>query len=221
MLVEICASTYQSAINAQKAGAHRIELCADLSVGGLTPNYDLTAQLVRDMSIPINVLIRPRKGNFVYSDNEFEQMLIDIDHCKKLGCHGIVSGVLNSDNTIDIDRTSQFIARSHPLEFTFHRAFDSTPDAHMALKDLILMGVDRILTSGHSETAQEGLLRLCQLKKVSQDKLTILVGGSVRATNINVFKKKGFDEVHSSALLPYSRHSDLDEIRNLVKLAES
>lgn len=221
MLVEICAGTYRSAINALKGGAHRIELCEELSVGGITPNYDLLNRVNRAISIPVNVLIRPRKGDFIYSESEFEHMLLDIDYCKKLGCNGIVSGVLKSDKTIDVNRTRRLIARSHPMEFTFHRAFDLTPDANKALQDLIRSGVDRILTSGHSETALEGLQILDQLKLASQDKLTILVGGSVRKSNVLKFKNKGFKEVHSSALLPYGQHSDLEEIRDLVKLAEN
>ena len=124
MLLEICANSYQSAINAEKGDAHRIELCENLSVGGVTPNRNLIKQVVEKLSMPVNVLIRPRGGNFVYTDKEFNQMLNDIKFCKSIGCNGIVSGVLNPDNTIDVERTRQIIEVSKPINFTFHRAFD-------------------------------------------------------------------------------------------------
>ncbi len=147
MKLEICASNYQSANNAQNAGAHRIELCSELAVGGITPSYGLIKQVIENLSIPVFVLIRPRSGDFTYSDADFEIMKQDIQMCKKLGCKGIVSGVLNSDNTIDIERTKTLIELSKPLPFTFHRAFDWTPNPFEALKSLINLNVNRILTS--------------------------------------------------------------------------
>lgn len=218
MQVEICASTYQSAVNAQKGGAHRIELCEDLSVGGVTPKRDLIIQVVKDIAIPINILIRPRRGDFVYSEKEFEKMLLDIEYCRSLGCNGIVSGVLKSDKSIDIQRTRQLIESSKPMKFTFHRAFDQTSNAFEALEDLLQLGVNRVLTSGQAMTAIEGIQALKQLKNRANGKLDIVVGGSIRASNVLEFKKEGFKEVHSSALLNDNEHSDLHEIKKLVSL---
>lgn len=124
MVVEICANSYQSALNAQNAGAKRIELCSELASGGITPSYGLLKQVIDTLSLSVYVLIRPRSGNFNYSEEEFDVMKQDIQLCKNLGYQGIVSGVLNKDNTIDIERTKELIELSKPLEFTFHRAFD-------------------------------------------------------------------------------------------------
>ncbi len=148
MKLEICTNSYQSAKNAQDAGAHRIELCQELAVGGITPSYGLLKEVIGNLKIPVFVLIRPRGGNFVYSNAEFDIMKIDIQLCKDLGCHGIVSGVLNSDKTIDLKRTKELIELSQPLPFTFHRAFDVIVNSKEALEQLIDLGVERVLTSG-------------------------------------------------------------------------
>ncbi len=124
MLLEICANSYQSAKNAQEAGADRIELCQELSVGGITPSYGLLKQVVESLDISVFVLIRPRGGDFVFSDIEYKIMKSNIQLCKDFGCQGIVSGVLNADKTIDFGRTKELVQLSRPLKFTFHRAFD-------------------------------------------------------------------------------------------------
>lgn len=201
MKLEICASNYQSANNAQNAGAHRIELCSELAVGGITPSYGLIKQVIENLSIPVFVLIRPRSGDFTYSDADFEIMKQDIQMCKKLGCKGIVSGVLNSDNTIDIERTKTLIELSKPLPFTFHRAFDWTPNPFEALKSLINLNVNRILTSGQAISAEKGILILNQLHQLANGALTILPGSGINPNNILIFKAAGFKEVHCSAVL--------------------
>ena len=201
MDLEICASNYQSAINAQNAGAQRIELCSELAVGGITPSYGLLKQTLKNLNIPVFVLIRPRSGNFTYSDADFEIMKQDIQICKELGCKGIVSGVLNLDNTIDIERTKELIELSNPLAFTFHRAFDRTPNPFDALNVLIELKVDRILTSGQLTSAEKGILILNQLKEMADDKLIILPGSGINPKNVLIFKGAGFKEVHCSAVL--------------------
>jgi len=128
MILEICANSYESAVNAQIAGAHRIEICSELSVGGITPSYGLLQKIAEKISIPVHVLIRPRSGNFCYTISEFEQMKTDILLSKKMGFQGIVSGILTKNNEIDIEKTKQLIALSKPLSFTFHRAFDVVKD---------------------------------------------------------------------------------------------
>lgn len=199
MKLEICASSYQSAINAQQAGAHRIELCSELAVGGLTPSYGLIKQVVEKLSIPVFILVRPRSGNFTYSNSEFDIMKHNIQLCKDLGCAGIVSGVLNEDNTIDFKRTQELIKCSKPLPFTFHRAFDWTPNPTKALKELIDLGVQRILTSGQESSAEKGLELLQQLKEKANNKITILPGGGINSKNAHLFKNDGFLEIHASA----------------------
>lgn len=206
MKLEICAATIQSAINAEKAGADRIELCTELAVGGITPSYGFIKQVLNSIKIPVFALIRPRSGNFTYSDDEFEIMKQDIQLCKDLGCAGIVSGLLNVDNSIDIERTKQLVVLSKPLEFTFHRAFDWTPNPYQALEQLIEINVDRILTSGQESSAEKGTFVLQQLKKLANERLTILPGGNINHDNVLVFKGGGFEEVHCSATLATSVH---------------
>ena len=199
MLLEICANSYQSAKNAQDAGVQRIELCSELSIGGITPSYGLIKQVVTELDIETYVLIRPRSGNFCYSEAEFEIIKKDIQICKDLGCHGIVSGVLNLDNTIDTKRTRELIELSKPLAFTFHRASDIIPNLNEALEQLIELGVDRILTSGQQPKAIDGFETLKELKLQAKDRITILVGSGISSENAKLFKDAGFEEIHASA----------------------
>jgi len=201
MQLEICTSNYQSAINAQNAGAHRIELCAELAVGGITPSYGLIQQVLDNVTIPVFVLIRPRSGNFTYSEADFEIMKKDIQTFKELGCKGIVSGVLNLDNTVDVERTKALIELSKPMAFTFHRAFDWTPNPFDALNTLTDLKVDRILTSGQETSAEKGIVVLNQLKKLANRNLIILPASGINPDNILIFKGAGFTEVHCSAVL--------------------
>ncbi len=201
MQLEICASNYQSAINAQNAGAHRIELCSELAVGGITPSYGLIKQTMKNLKIPVFVLIRPRSGNFTYSNSDFEIMKQDIKICKQLGCKGIVSGILNLDNTIDIERTKALIELSKPMAFTFHRAFDRTPNPFDALSTLLDLKVDRILTSGQATSAEKGILILQQLLELANNKLTVLPGSGINPKNVLIFKGAGFKEIHCSSVL--------------------
>ena len=199
MKLEICANSYQSAINAEKAGAHRIELCSELAVGGITPSYGLLKKVMNVIQIPVHVLIRPRSGDFTYTEAEFEIMKEDIKICKELGVSGIVSGVLHKDNTVDYKKTSELIELSKPLCFTFHRAFDCVPNPIETLKKLSDIGVQTILTSGQQQKAENGLLLLEELQKIAGNELTILVGGGINPNNVHSFKKIGLREVHGSA----------------------
>ena len=199
MILEICAANYKSAINAQKAGAHRIELCSELAIGGITPSYGLLKKVVDSVSIPVFVLIRPRSGNFTYSDVEFEIMKENIILCKSLGVSGIVSGVLKDDYTIDLERTQELIELSNPLSFTFHRAFDWTPNPIEALEQLMKIGVNRILTSGQESKTEEGLELLQQLNSLANNRIIILPGSGINSDNALLFKESGFKEIHASA----------------------
>jgi copper homeostasis protein len=199
MKLEICTNSYQSAMNAEKAGADRIELCSELSVGGITPSYGLLKKISEEITIPINVLIRPRSGNFQYSKEEFSLMKENIKLCKELGFNGIVSGVLNIDNSIDIERTKKLIELSKPLSFTFHRAFDCVSNPKKSLEILIELKVDRILTSGSQEKATQGIELLKELKQLAKDRIIILPGSGINKKNAVLFKEVGFKEIHTSA----------------------
>jgi copper homeostasis protein len=207
MLLEICASNYQSAVNAQEAGAHRVELCSELAVGGITPSYGLLKKVMEELTIPVMVLIRPRSGNFVYSDADFDIMKKDIQLCKELGCAGIVSGILKDDFTVDLESTQALVELAKPMNFTFHRAFDQVSNPEEAIQQLAEIGVSRILTSGQHSSAMEGIENLRRYQLIASDSLMILPGGGINDANCSVFTgrtgtrevKKGFKEIHASA----------------------
>lgn len=232
MLLEICANSYQSAINAQNAGANRIELCSELSIGGITPSYGLLKQVSENITISVNVLIRPRSGDFFYSDDEFELMKKDIKLCKKLDFNGIVSGVLNADNSIDIERTKELIELSKPLSFSFHRAFDCVLNPTKSLEQLIKIGVDRILTSGLEEKAENGIELLKELHQLAKGSIIILPGSGINSKNVHIFKNAGFEEIHSSASKKISESkvffdktqqtvSNIELIKELLKMIKN
>ena len=196
MIIEVCAESYEYALKAEKAGANRIELCKDLHLDGLTPDYESAKRTIDSLNIPVFILIRPREGDFIYSNEEFELMKRDIIKFKKMGCKGIVSGVLNDDNSIDVKRTKDLIELSRPLEFTFHRAFDIVSDPLKEIENLIRMGVDRILTSGQKNKAIEGLYLLEKLNNISKKRIVIMPGSGISNTNFRKFNS--FNEIHGS-----------------------
>ena len=196
MIIEVCAESYEYAVKAEKAGADRIELCKDLHLDGLTPDYESAKRTIDTLNIPVFILIRPREGDFIYSYEEFELMKGDIVKFKEMGCKGIVSGVLNSDNSIDIKRTKELVELSRPLQFTFHRAFDVVNDPFIEIENLIKMGVDRVLTSGQKNKAIEGLKILEELTKKSNGKIIVMPGSGI--TKLNFRKFSGFNEIHGS-----------------------
>ena len=196
MIIEVCAESYEHALKAEKAGADRIELCKDLHLDGLTPDYESAKKTIDSLNIPVFILIRPREGDFIYSNEEFELMKRDIIKFKEMGCKGIVSGVLNDDNSIDIKRTKDLIELSRPLEFTFHRAFDIVSDPLKEIENLIRLGVDRILTSGQKNKATEGLYLLEKLNNISKKRIVIMPGSGISNTNFKKFNS--FNEIHGS-----------------------
>ena len=196
MIIEVCAESYEYAVKAQKAGADRIELCKDLHLDGLTPDYESAKITIDKLNIPVFILIRPREGDFIYSDEEFELMKDDIIKFKEIGCKGIVSGVLNDDNSIDIERTKDLIELSRPLEFTFHRAFDVVNNPLIEIENLIEMRVDRVLTSGQKKKAIDGLALLKQLNNISNNRLVIMPGSGISKNNLKDFEL--FNEIHGS-----------------------
>ena len=196
MIIEVCAESYEYAVKAEKAGADRIELCKDLHLDGLTPDYESAKRTIDTLDIPVFILIRPRGGDFIYSHEEFELMKRDIFKFKKMGCKGIVSGVLNDDNTIDIKKTKELVELSRPLEFTFHRAFDKVNNPLNEIENLIELGIDRVLTSGQKEKAIDGLVLLKQLNSISKNRIKIMPGSGINKSNIVNFVN--FEEIHGS-----------------------
>ena len=196
MIIEVCAESYEYALKAEKAGADRIELCKDLHLDGLTPDYESAKRTIDSLNIPVFILIRPREGDFIYSDEEFELMKRDIIKFKEMGCKGIVSGVLNDDNSVDIERTKELVELSEPLEFTFHRAFDKVKNPLYEIENLIELGIDRILTSGQKNKAIEGLYLLEKLNNISKKRIVIMPGSGISNTNFKKFNS--FNEIHGS-----------------------
>ena len=184
MIFEVCASSFESAKNAQIAGAQRIELCSELGVGGITPSYGLITKVMEELSILNCVLIRPRSGDFTYSDEEFDIMLRDIKFCKELDCEGVVTGVLHKDGEIDIERTKRLMEAAGSMDFIYHRAFDCTPNPEKAIEELKKLGVKRILSSGQKKTAIEGLPLLKKLNKIADGKISIMAGGGISPESI-------------------------------------
>ena len=196
MIIEVCAESYEYALKAEKAGADRIELCKDLHLDGLTPDYESAKKTIDSLNIPVFILIRPREGNFIYSNEEFELMKSDIIKFKEMGCKGIVSGVLNNDSSIDIKKTKELVELSKPLEFTFHRAFDKVNNPLYEIENLIGLGIDRVLTSGQKEKAIDGLVLLKQLNSISNNRIKIMPGSGINKSNIVNFVN--FEEIHGS-----------------------
>lgn len=196
MLVEVCANALESALNAERAGADRIELCSELGVGGITPSAGLIELVKKELHIPVHVMIRPRSGHFTYSDMEFEVMKADVLVCRALGVDGIVSGVLMDDFSIDSERTKELVELSHGMHFTFHRAFDWVSEPLEALEQLKTIGVQTILTSGGMSSADIGINNLVAWQQ--QSSLTIMAGGGVSPSNALKFKKVGLSAIHCS-----------------------
>ncbi|MGL1889048.1 MAG: copper homeostasis protein CutC [Reichenbachiella sp.] len=194
--LEICSNSVQSALNAQTAGATRIELCDNLWASGTTPSHGCIKKSRELLDIKLFVLIRPRSGDFVYSDLEMDVIKEDIKACKAMGVDGIVSGVLHADNTIDLERTKQLIELSKPLPFTFHRAFDVTPNLYQSLDELISIGADRILTSGGLDRAAKASEIIKKLFLKSNGQISILPGGGINETNVTSLFTSGCREFH-------------------------
>lgn len=220
--IEIACFNLESALIAQKAGADRVELCADMLVGGTTPAIEMIQQACENLTIAINVMIRPRGGNFVYSNSEFEQMKSEIEIIKKIGISGFVFGILNDDNTINIEQNKELVELAKPFSCTFHRAFDEILDYEKALENVISCGFSTILTSGTFSNVMEGKEVLKQLVIQANNRIEIMPGGGLRTTNISELDKiVHANWYHSSAITDGSEIASSDEIIQLKKKLQS
>jgi len=197
---EVAVDSLESALIAQDCGADRIELCADLGIGGITPSPGLLQLAFERLRIPVYVMIRPRRGDFLYSDAEFEVMLRDIDVMKSAGAQGAVFGVLTADGDVDVERTSHLVHAARPLNVTFHRAFDMCRNPRAALAKLIDMGVDTLLTSGQAPSAVEGMPLIVEMVAWAADKIDIMPGAGIHPGNIaRIAEATGARTFHFSA----------------------
>ena len=199
MVIEICCSSVSSVKNAINYGANRIELCQDLLNDGITPSERLLNSAIKISTKPINVLIRPRIGDFFYSSEEIKLIEYEIKQIKSLPINGIVIGILNRENDLPINVLKKLAQIIKPLDLTFHRAFDIVNNPIKSMNKLIEIGFDRILTSGQSDTAEKGLKMLLELKEKANGKISIMPGGGINENNCHIFLKNGFNEIHLSA----------------------
>lgn len=197
VVVEACVDAIDAAIEAERGGASRIELCGELLQGGVTPSAGLVAAVWDRIDIPLFVLVRPRPGDFLYDDDELDVMRRDIEQLKTLAVDGIATGALTADGDVDAERMRELVALARPMAVTFHRAFDFVRDQDAALETLLELGVDRVLTSGGAPTAEEGAPRIAALAQRAGDRMIVMAGGSITAANVGqVVAATGVGEVH-------------------------
>lgn len=201
VLVEVASNSVQSAIEAEKGGAKRIELCGNLLEGGTTPAKSQIELTRENVGIDLNVIIRPRGGDFMYDDLDFESMKRDIRLCGELKCDGVVIGILDSEGNVDMKRNSELIelAKKYNLSVTFHRAFDRVKSLPDALVDVIELGCDRILTSGGYPNAYDGRFAIKELVKQAKDRIIIMPGAGVKEENVTeIVSFTGVKEIHGT-----------------------
>jgi copper homeostasis protein len=215
-ILELCVQGISSALTAAAAGADRIELCENLSVGGVTPSAGIIAAVCQSVNIPVHILIRPREGDFVYTAAELTAIRHDIQTARSLGASGVVLGVLDSDQTIDTTALASLVELARPLSVTFHRAFDEVPDPSAALESLVALGVDRILTSAGAPTALQGRHQLFALNAQAQGRIVILAAGRVDPQTIPLLLRGGLTEFHAGSAAGPPGRTDLQAARALV-----
>lgn len=216
--LEIACFNAESALIAEQGGADRVEFCANMQVGGTTPSLSDFIELKSQISVPAYVMIRPRGGDFVYSETEFNEMKSSLIQFKEAGANGFVFGILDANRKLDIARNKQLLDLADGLPCTFHKAFDEVVEPFIALQQLIDLGFDNILTCGQEDTALLGLPILKQLLQRSKNKINIMVGGSVRSSNIRALMNElNTTWYHSSAILQGDT-AHLDEVKNLKSI---
>ena len=220
--IEIACFNLESSLIAEKAGVNRVELCANISDGGTTPSIEIIQQARKNLSIDLYVMIRPRGGNFVYSEPEFQQMKSEIETIKKLNVNGFVFGILNEDNTINIEQNNALIELTKPFPCTFHRAFDAVSNYEQALEDVISCGFSTLLTSGTFSNVTEGKEVLKKLVVQAKNRIKIMPGGGLRSTNISelnqIVNAKWY---HSSAITDETEVANPEEIAQLKEKLQS
>ena len=216
--LEIACFSLPSAIIAEQAGANRVELCDDISVGGVTPDHTIIKEAKEKLGIDLFIMVRPRGGDFVYSQTEYKSMKADIEFCKKMKVNGVVFGILNTDNTVDLERNKELVELAKPLSCSFHRAFDQVKNSPEALEQVIGCGFSRILTSGSLTSAENGTNNLSALVKQAKGRIIVMPGGGIRSENILKIKNEtNATEFHSSAITDKTGLADPGEVKLLIQ----
>jgi copper homeostasis protein len=204
MILEVCIDSVETALAASRGGAQRVELCADLLEGGVTPSAGLIATVRKQIKLDMFIIIRLRGGDFCYTDSEFAVMEAEIEHAGALGVDGVVLGVLGEDCRVDVARTRRLVELAAPLPVTFHRAFDHAPDLESALEDVIATGARRVLTSGGAADAAAGAETIARLVRQARGRISVMPGGGVRLANITALAATGATEFHTSLRTAYA-----------------
>jgi copper homeostasis protein len=203
VLIEVCVDSVSSAVAAERGGAERVELCSDLLEGGITPSLGLIEAVRSKVSIAVHPIIRPRPGDFCYSDQEFEIMCRDIELAKGADANGVVFGLLDASGNVDVLRTRELVELARPLAVTFHRAFDLSADFHRSLNDVCKIGAARLLTSGGEADCVRGSETISQLVKLSNGRITIMAGGGITSANAaHIIERTGVREIHVGLATP-------------------
>ena len=235
--VEVCAETVESALTAERGGAYRVEFCDNLAEGGTTPSAGQIVEARKHLNIKLYPIIRPRGGDFLYTDLEFEIMRRDVEFCGEAGCDGVVIGMLRADGSVDMERCRELVAIAHRfgMGVTFHRAFDVAADRRQALEDIIALGCERVLTSGGAATAIEGSEELAELMKQAAGRIVIMPGSGVTPENAHrILEKTGCTEIHGTfrsrcgSLMTAPKpawaeyevwHADIEKVKAVVQTA--
>ena len=221
MIIEICATSIESILNAQNAGAHRLELCENYSLGGVTPSEQFLNEAIKVSSLPIHILIRPKGGDFIFNNQEYDLMINKINLFKAYNVKGFVVGFMEKDRSLNSDILSEFRKITKGFELTFHRAFDFLAYQEESIELLIEKDFNRILCSGNELSAEKGIENLRNYNKISNGRITIMPGGGVSLDNFQKFKRSSFNEIHLSAInLNDSPHSNFNIIKEIVELSK-
>ncbi|KAH7363676.1 copper homeostasis protein CutC [Pyrenochaeta sp. MPI-SDFR-AT-0127] len=220
-MLEIACFNASSAIAAAKAGANRIELCADYAAGGVTPTLSSLDLIRTEVTIPINVMIRPRTGDFNYSQEEFKQMKAEIELFKPTAS-GFVFGILDANKRVDEVRNRELVELAAPLPCTFHRAIDEVAEINEAVERAIACGFQNILTSGGERNAVEGAEKVTMLQEIFWQRITFILGGGVRSSNVDTLKRgTAVPWVHSAAITTPGEEVDAEEVKKMQETLQS
>jgi copper homeostasis protein len=216
--LEIACFNYESAVIAESYGADRLELCENYKQGGITPDHQLILKVRKNISTQLHVMIRPRGGNYIYTSEEYKVILRDIEFCKISNIPGIVIGILNSNNEINIKMMKEVVSLAYPMHVTFHRAFDLCKNKTDSLIQLMQLGINSLLTSGGNGNAIDNISILSSLNELAENRIEIIPAGNIRASNVSLLLQSGCKYYHSSVITGNKIMADPEELTRLKKI---
>lgn len=221
--IEICANTIQSAVNAKAGGADRVEICDNWEAGGTTPSLATIEYCINQLNLETNVLIRPRRGDFIYTEEEFDVICNDVIHCREAGANSVVVGFLTKDLTLDYEKAKKIVDISGQMKVVFHRAIDICVDRDKAIESLIEIGCDKILTSGGENTAYEGMQGIMDTRKKYGSQLGIIAASGINCGNVvEIIKNTGISEIHSPCnKTSHNNITSVEEVKKFIDLIKN